>query len=133
MNASEYHVLVVDDEEILRDSMAFALEQEGFNVKQASCGNDAWEIVKNGAQIDLIVSDVRMHNGNGIELLVRVKKMADHVPIVLLVTGFSDISDTDAIDKGARAVLKKPFKPTDLISEVKNAILTSQLQGKVEA
>jgi CheY-like chemotaxis protein len=108
------NLLVVDDEVDLRDIVASELEFMGAKVFQAENITNAQKIL-NAEKIDLIVSDIRMPGGTGVDLLNIVKSKNVNVPPVILITGFADITLEDAFDKGAEALLNKPFKLDDLI------------------
>lgn len=110
-------LLVVDDEVDLRDIVASELEFMGARVFQAENISTAQKILS-GNKIDLIVSDIRMPGGTGIDLLESVKSKDVISPPVILITGFADISVEDAFDKGAEALVNKPFKLDDLIKMV---------------
>ncbi|MCM2349932.1 MAG: response regulator [Bacteriovoracaceae bacterium] len=109
-------LLIVDDEVDLRDIVASELEFMGAKVFQAENILKAQQVLKDNP-IDLIISDIRMPGGTGIDLLEIVKKKEDAPPMVLI-TGFADITLEDAFDKGAEALLSKPFKLDDLIKMV---------------
>lgn len=110
-------LLVVDDETDLRDIVASELEFMGATVFQAENISNAQKILKEH-RVDLIVSDIRMPGGTGVDLLDVVKSGNENVPPVILITGFADITTEDAFDKGAEALLNKPFKLDDLIKMV---------------
>lgn len=110
-------LLVVDDEIDLRDIVSSELEFMGAKVFQAENITNAQKIL-NSEKIDLIVSDIRMPGGTGIDLLDIVKSKNVNVPPIILITGFADITLEDAFDKGAEALLNKPFKLDDLIKLV---------------
>lgn len=110
-------LLVVDDETDLRDIVASELEFMGAKVFQAENISNAQKILAQN-HIDLIVSDIRMPGGTGIDLLDVVKAKDTDVPPVILITGFADITTEDAFNKGAEALLNKPFKLDDLIKMV---------------
>lgn len=110
-------LLVVDDETDLRDIVASELEFMGAKVFQAENISNAQKILSEN-KIDLIVSDIRMPGGTGIDLLDVVKARNVDVPPVILITGFADITNEDAFHKGAEALLNKPFKLDDLIKMV---------------
>lgn len=107
-------LLVVDDEVDLRDIVASELEFMGAKVFQAENIISAQKVLLSH-HIDLIISDIRMPGGTGVDLLDVVKARNVQVPPVILITGFADITNEDAFDKGAEALLNKPFKLDDLI------------------
>jgi CheY-like chemotaxis protein len=110
-------LLVVDDEPDLRDIVASELEFIGAKVFQAENILQAQKVLDDN-HIDLIISDIRMPGGTGIDLLDMVKAKNADMPTVILITGFADISIEDAFNKGAEALLNKPFKLDDLIKIV---------------
>jgi CheY-like chemotaxis protein len=105
---ADTRILVVDDETDFRDALAFSFKRKGYQVICASNGNEAYELIQKGS-IDVVISDIRMPGGDGIELLERTRSGNYAVPIVLLVTGYAEISTEDALEKGAEALFGKPF------------------------
>lgn len=106
--------LVVDDETDLRDIVASELEFMGAKVYQAENISGAEKIL-NETTIDLVVSDIRMPGGTGIDLLNHIKAKNVQSPPIILITGFADITVEDAFNQGAEALMNKPFKLDDLI------------------
>ncbi len=106
-------ILVVDDNEVLRDTLADILKPE-YDVLTARNGTEAYEFVKSNA-IDVVISDVHMANGTGIELLEWIRASHGTKPSVILITGHSDNMTEDALKKGALGVLTKPFTRKNLI------------------
>ena len=104
----QFTLLIVDDDETLRNTIAFDFKRKGFTVLSAENGNAAFEIVKKN-KIHLIVSDMRMPGGDGMSLLESIRNIDSAIPQVILVTGFADVTEEQAIAKGARKVLTKPF------------------------
>src|SRR5690606_2585354 len=97
----------VDDEKVLCDAIAFDFKRKGYNVLCAYNGGDAFKIVQS-QPVDLILSDVRMPNGDGVELLTNVKNHNYAIPIVMFITGFADLTLEQAYDMGVDAVFAKP-------------------------
>lgn len=109
------NVLVVDDEIELRRAVIFDLKRRGCNIFEAATGSEAIEVVKNNS-IDIVVSDVRMPNGSGVDLLKYVRQIDSKIPIVLLVTGFADLSEPEAIKLGAYGLIEKPINRQQMLS-----------------
>lgn len=101
-------VLVVDDEDDLRDGISQLLIVQGFTVLEARSGKEALGILDTDPNIVFVISDVRMPNGDGMYLLDEIRKRHPEIPVVLLLTGFSEHSEKDAINRGAIAMLSKP-------------------------
>jgi CheY-like chemotaxis protein len=107
MNENQISVLVVDDEPVLRELVAFILIDKGFQVHEAESGDAAFQLIcKN--DFDVVVSDVRMPNGSGVELLTRISQLSKRKPMVFLVSGYSEISLEEARKLGACDLLNKP-------------------------
>jgi uncharacterized protein (TIGR02266 family) len=102
------NILLVDDEPDFRDALASAFKRRGYQVMVASTGKEAFEMIQANS-IDVVISDIRMPDGNGVELLDRIRKERIDTPIVLLMSGYSDITTDEAHNKGAEAVFSKPF------------------------
>ena len=114
-------ILVVDDEVDLRGAIAFELEMEGAQVLQASGGHEALELVKMKSP-NLVISDVRMPHGDGVELLDNIKKLNPWMPTVLLITGFADLTPDQAYAKGVAGFISKPFDPDTFLKLVLRSI-----------
>ncbi len=100
-------VLVVDDEPVLRELVAFILLDKGFEVCEAESGDAAYHMLSQRS-FDVVVSDVRMPNGSGVDLLKRINDLIVKRPAVFLVSGYSEISLEEAKSLGARDLLSKP-------------------------
>ncbi len=112
-------ILVVDDSPTVRQQVAAALVQGGFQVVEAVDGTDALD--KLDASIALVVSDVNMPRTNGLEMLDRIKSDPRwaSLPVVMLTTeGQATLMDR-AKKAGAKGWIIKPFKPELLIAAVK--------------
>jgi len=107
-------LLFVDDEADLREIVASELEFMGATVYQAE-NVSAAKMILQSKDVDLVVSDIRMPSGTGIDLLSYIKQQNISVPPIILITGFADISTEDALNLGAEALLSKPFKLDVLI------------------
>jgi DNA-binding NtrC family response regulator len=117
----KYTLLVVDDEDALREAIAFDFKRKGFAVHSVDNGRKALEIVKR-TPIDLIISDIRMADGDGLELLHEVRQRDPEVPVVVFVTGFADTTEEECLRKGAWKVFAKPFDRKALFGAVVEAL-----------
>lgn len=123
-------VLIVDDEPDLCEILSFDLQEAGFKTLTAQSGIQAIEILKKPNDVSAVVSDIRMANGNGIELLDMIKDRDTTKPIVMLMTGFSDISLEDAYHKGANALFPKPVVTQHIIDALNKALVPAQPHWK---
>lgn len=114
------HILIVDDEPDLREILREEFESHGCTVSCAENGNRAFEVAKR-LKLDAIISDVRMADGDGMELLGKAKALPS-APIFILMTGFTDMTVDDAYNRGADAVFSKPFEARELIACIERAL-----------
>ncbi len=124
------NLLLVDDEiDLLEAVEDYLSEEENFNVLTANSGNSAFEKLKNH-DIDIIISDVRMPDGDGIELLEKAKAYRPDLPVIM-VTGFSTQPKEDILEKGAQAIWNKPVNFEELIKKI-NELASSFSKGKTD-
>jgi len=120
MEKNKYHILVVDDDDRIRELVKEYLNDNGFIV---STGNNAEEAkIKLGYfQFDLIVLDVMMPGQNGLELTKDIKKNSN-MPIILLTAKGEVENRIEGLELGADDYLGKPFEPKELLLRIKNII-----------
>jgi putative nucleotidyltransferase with HDIG domain len=119
---SAERILVVDDEEAIREIVCSMLTNAGHLTRQASSGVKALEILNTGAEFELILSDLMMAEMDGIGLLERVKESYPDLPVIM-VTAVHDISVAlAAIRNGAYDYLLKPFEREQMLAMVKRAL-----------
>lgn len=119
-------VLVVEDEELMRNILRQLLEDEGCKVLTADSAEHALEIFPT-VEIDATLTDIKMSGMDGLELLDQIKAI-DVEAIVIIMTAYSSVdSAIAALRKGAYDYVTKPFINEDLIKTVKNAIRTKEL------
>jgi DNA-binding response OmpR family regulator len=115
-------LLIVDDEEHIRDTMQFALEAVGYQTATAANGAEALEKFGAGADWDLVLLDQRMPVMEGLEVLRRMRER-DPVVRVIMVTAYGTIDlAVEAMKSGAVDFLRKPFTPEVLRGAVKAAL-----------
>jgi DNA-binding NtrC family response regulator len=108
-------ILIVEDEPELAELLEYELDFFGYQTLTKNCGSDAVELLKNDNSIGLIISDIRMPNGDGVELLETVLSDYNKSIPVILMSGFSEITDKIAKEKGALTLLAKPVDYHKLI------------------
>lgn len=113
-------VLVIDDEEDIRDILTYNLKKEGFNAFSAENGLMGLELVKS-AHPDLVLLDVMMPGMDGIEVCEAIRNLAGHerTLICFLTARSEDYSQIAGLDAGADDYVSKPIKPKVLISRIK--------------
>lgn len=112
-------ILVVDDSPSIRQVVGIALKGAGYQVIEATDGNDALAKLK-GAKVNLIISDVNMPGMDGISLVKAVKAdpATKFMPILMLTTESEASKKQAGKEAGAKAWLVKPFQPNVLLSAV---------------
>ena len=113
-------ILVVDDEEGLREGLSRLLEDEGYRVLCASTGEQAFEIVRQ-THVDLVLTDMKMPGMNGIELLKLVRKLPAYkfMPILFLTTESQQSKKMEAKAAGASGWIVKPATADELLNTIK--------------
>ena len=114
------NVLVIDDEEDIRSILKYALEKEGYQVHEASSGNEGLEKV-NSLRPDLIVLDVMMPDMDGIEVCEQIRRSPnnDEIIICMLTARNEDYSQIAGLESGADDYVAKPIKPKVFVSKIK--------------
>ena len=121
-------ILVVDDEEPIRDIVSAMLTSAGYACKQASSGIEALAVLSFGDEFELMLSDLMMADLDGIGLLERTKEKYPDMPVVM-VTAVHDISVAlTAIRNGAYDYLLKPFEREQLLATVSRALENRRLK-----
>jgi putative nucleotidyltransferase with HDIG domain len=126
-------ILVVDDEETIREIVSSMLGGAHFQTRQASSGVEALAVLETGDEFDLILSDLMMAEMDGIALLERAKERYPDVPIVM-VTAVHDIQVAlQALRNGAYDYLLKPFEREQLLATVRRALEHRRLKRENDA
>ena len=123
-----YTILVVDDEEEIRNSIAEILFQKQYSVCQAINGKEALAIIKQQSP-DLIISDIRMPVMDGLKLLENLKaeKLFSTIPFIILSAKTSGATKEYCLNKGADEYLSKPFNAFDLYNAIEKNIKVKQI------
>lgn len=118
---STERILVVDDEEAIREVVSTLLESQGYECMVASSGRRALPLI-NETPFDLVLSDIVMPDMNGLELLEQVRGQNNELPFIM-VTALHDISTAlEAIRRGAYDYILKPFERDQLFLGVRRAL-----------
>jgi putative nucleotidyltransferase with HDIG domain len=126
-------ILVVDDEETIREIVSSMLGGARFQTRQAASGVEALAILESGEDFDLVLSDLMMAEMDGIALLERAKERYPDMPIVM-VTAVHDIQVAlQALRNGAYDYLLKPFEREQLLATVRRALENRRLKRENDA
>src|SRR6266581_4227406 len=121
-------ILVVDDEEAIREIVSSMLSSSGYKCKQAGSGLEALALLQSGEEFELMLSDLMMAELDGIALLERTKERFPDMPVVM-VTAVHDISVAlAAIRNGAYDYLLKPFEREQLLATARRALENRRLK-----
>ena len=110
-------VLIVDDEEDMRELVGIYLKNEGYNICKAVNGQEALQCLSD-MQIDLAILDVMMADMDGIALCMEIRKKSN-IPIIMLSAKDQDMDKVIGLSAGADDYLAKPFNPVELVARVK--------------
>jgi DNA-binding response OmpR family regulator len=115
------NILVVDDTEAICSALRDLLTMNGYAVRTAPSGERALQIME-GAQMDLIITDLKMGGMSGLDLLKRVKQTNPSLPVIIL-TGFGDMDSViAAMRAGVADYLKKPFSVNEVLEVVRREL-----------
>ena len=113
-------VLILDDEPIVGKRLGPALNKMGCEVESFEDPKKALERIEEKT-FDIVVTDIRMEDIDGIEILEKVKARSDHTRVIMI-TGYATVEVArEALGKGAFDFIAKPFKPNDLREVVRRA------------
>lgn len=111
-------ILLVEDESSIADTVIYALETEGFEVKWHSLGQDAVSELQQAADYSLMILDVGLPDTNGFDLCKEIRRFSD-IPIIFLTARNEEIDRIVGLEIGADDYVTKPFSPRELSARVK--------------
>ncbi len=121
-------LLIVDDERNMRDLLKILFESDGFEVYTASSGEEALSLIEKTAGLDLIISDVRLPDIPGVQILQHLRSLNLAVPVILI-TAYGTIElAVDAMKRGAAEFVTKPFKK-EFIRHLAHRVLNDMPRG----
>ena len=122
-------ILIVDDDALVRETIAVSLAERGFSVLTASHGREALAILGRVGRVDSIVLDILMPEMEGIEVLLQIRKRSAHLPVIVISGGTRD-GWIDALGMaaklGADRTLMKPFTPQQLVDALYAVLPTTR-------
>jgi len=111
------NILVVDDEAQITRVLKTTLSSQGYGIRSASDGEEALLLMKDWAP-DLVITDLRMPNMDGLELCRRIRSES-HIPIIVLSVKGEETIKVEALDAGADDYITKPFSVNELLARVR--------------
>ena len=114
------NILIVDDEELIRNVVKEYLEANNYNVTEAVDGKDAINKIKFN-NYDLIILDIMMPNLDGVSVLKEIRETKD-VPVIMLSARNQEYDKLEGFEYGADDYITKPFSPKELVARVKSIL-----------
>jgi two-component system response regulator PilR (NtrC family) len=114
-------ILVVDDEEGMRDFLAILLQKEGYEVETVGTGEEAVRLIADHP-FDLVITDLKMPRMNGLRVLNRIKEQDAEIGVILITAYASPETAVDAMKEGAFDYIAKPFDVDEMKEVVKGAL-----------
>lgn len=108
-------VLIVEDEQSVADALRLIMEDAGCDVSVACCGLEGLEQRARG-EFDLVITDVNLPDISGLEVLRRLRELSPHRPVIVITAHYTPEIVSAAEERGALAVLAKPFLPSDILN-----------------
>lgn len=117
-------ILVVDDFASIRDFVCETLQRKGYETVGASNGNEAFQVLSDKTNVNLVLTDYNMPGCTGFELLKKIKANpgTSHVPVIFLTTESSPDKMRSAKDAGLTAWIKKPYRSETFFAQIENAL-----------
>ena len=117
-------ILVADDEQDIRELVAYRLSRAGYTVIQARDGEEAYQLAAAGRDLDLAVLDVMMPGLNGFDLTFRLRQspLTARLPVLLMSASVQEADITRGLNAGANGYLTKPFNPDELLARVQDLL-----------
>ncbi len=131
MNQPAIRILVVDDESAIRRALRPPLVELGFQVSEASRGEEALQLLRATA-FDAVLLDVNMPGIGGVETLRRIRAFAPRLPILMLTVRDKEEEKVQALDLGADDYVTKPFSTRELIARIRAAIRRVKAPARAE-
>ena len=131
MNESAIRVLVVDDESAIRRALRPPLVELGFEVTEATRGEEALQILRTEA-MDAVLLDINMPGIGGMETLRRIRSITQKLPVLMLTVRDGEEEKVEALDLGADDYVTKPFSTRELIARIRASVRRVQEPSRAE-
>ncbi len=127
---AQYHILVVDDDKEIVDSISIFLQNDGYYVIKAYDGMEAMERL-NDNEVHLILLDVMMPKMDGIKALLKIREKRN-IPVILVSAKSEDTDKIIGLNMGADDYITKPYNPLELLARVKSQLRRYTTLGNMD-
>ena len=117
------HIVVVEDEPAIAESVAYALKRDGFSVTPCSSAAEGRSV---SAESDLVLLDLMLPDGSGFDLITELRRSGCQVPIIVLSSRDSEADRVSALEAGADDYVTKPFSPREVVARVRAVLRRTQ-------
>ena len=118
------HILIVDDDQGIRDLLSQFLQQHDYRTTAVGDGNAMFKTLAN-SHFDIVILDIMLPQRDGIQLCQDIRKTS-HIPIIMLTAMTEDIERIIGLEMGADDYLGKPFNPRELLARIKAILRRTQ-------
>ncbi|WP_031514534.1 response regulator transcription factor [Desulfofalx alkaliphila] len=123
MDLSQKHILIVDDEEKIRDLLSMYLREAGFLTSQASGGQQALDMI-NEYNYNLVILDLMMPGIDGLDVCRKIRQTSQ-IPVIILTAKGDEFDKVLGLEMGADDYIVKPFSPREVVARVKAVLRRS--------
>ena len=125
------HILVVDDEELIRAVIKNYLDTEAYTYDEADNGEEAVKLVENN-NYDLIIMDIMMPKMDGYEAVKKIKAINKNIPVIMLSARKEEEDKLQGFDYGIDDYVTKPFSPKELMARIKAVTKRTDKEGHIK-
>jgi two-component system, OmpR family, response regulator len=129
--SNETHVLVVDDDDAIRDLLCDFLHENQLSTHQAANHAQMWQVLQQKVP-DVVILDINMPQRNGIELCRELRESPKYhsIPIIMLTARSSSLDTIMGLETGADDYVAKPFEPLELLSRIRSVVRRSRMAAE---
>jgi two-component system, OmpR family, response regulator len=129
--SNETHVLVVDDDDAIRDLLCDFLHENQLSTHQAANHAQMWQVLQQKVP-DVVILDINMPQRNGIELCRELRESHKYhsIPIIMLTARSSSLDTIMGLETGADDYVAKPFEPLELLSRIRSVVRRSRMAAE---
>ena len=125
------HILVVDDEELIRAVIKNYLDTEAYTYDEADNGEEAVKLVEDN-NYDLIIMDIMMPKMDGYEAVKKIKAINKNIPVIMLSARKEEEDKLQGFDYGIDDYVTKPFSPKELMARIKAVTKRTDKEGRIK-